>query len=139
MNEQAQKIVESIPVNAELLHSIYILIAVIFVLVFLKSIIEEFIFGIFWKFRSDFNNRDIVRINRIEWARIIHIGALRTEFTIFEFGEGDNAPKGGYTRFISNARLKEFEIDKPLQLAALPRALKGMMVQGGGMMGETTQ
>ena len=93
----------------------------LFVLYLFKSTLEEIVMGILWRFRSDFNNRDIVKLDN-EWSRIIHIGLTRTEFTVFLIKDGSII--GGDTVFISNEKLREHQVKKPLSLAEMPKELR---------------
>lgn len=114
----AQKIVEAVGSNSELWGNFYQLVAVIFLIVFLRDSITAFVAGRLWQWSSEFNKRDIVKIEN-QWARVIHFGLTRTEFTYFTYDQNGQV-NGGETRYIANDDLKKIDIRKPLGSVGVP-------------------
>lgn len=117
--QAAQHLVESIQIPPDVWFNLKILIGVMFLLILVKQLLEDFIFGILWFFRSDFNNRDIILFDD-KWCRLVHIGFTRTEFNeltieLVQFGGKDEAKiTAGYAFKIANAELRRHIIKKQL-------------------------
>ena len=65
---------------------------------------------------SDYNDDDVVYLNGRP-ARIIRVGLWSTVFYIYNIKEkdGEKVIVGGNKLLINNTRLKDLEIEKPLQ------------------------
>ena len=93
----------------------------VFVVAFLallfKSTIESSVAGLMIFLGSDYDDDDVVYLNERP-ARIIRVGLWSTVFYIYHMKEDSDGNKiivGGNKLVVDNTKLKDMEIEKPLQ------------------------
>ena len=87
-----------------------------FLVLLFKTTIESSVAGLMVFLGSDYNDDDVVYLNGRP-ARIIRVGIWSTVFYIYNIKEkdGEKVIVGGNKLLINNTRLKDLEIEKPLQ------------------------
>lgn len=95
----------------EISHDLYWIIIPTFAFLLVKEIIIRWIDGILWRWRSEYNDHDVIRIEG-DLARLEHIGWLNTEINIYEIEQGKII--GGWLLTVSNDQLRKMRIMKPL-------------------------
>jgi hypothetical protein len=118
-NESASRLVERYQLDPETVQLIWHILATGFILALVWFLVSEFVHGIPYRLRkSDFNEDELIRLNRREWLRIQKLGFIRVKFTVFVYRrklDGTALPLGGYTRYYTYTRLDQLDIDKPLE------------------------
>src|SRR3990167_105068 len=92
---------------------VFILALPIILLFFVRSLIEEIIAGMIWRWRSGYERNEIVSING-DWARITDLGWMRTYFVVYIW-EGETVI-GGYSMNILNSELRKMKIKQQLEM-----------------------
>ena len=105
----------------EVFHEFYWIAVPLVLLTFLRSFIEEFIAGVLWRFKSGYDNYEVVEIED-EYARIMHMGLFRTEFNVYLIK--DNKVVGGSVMSVLNSELRKMKIKQPLALLDIPEELR---------------
>ena len=116
MQEQVQSSIESLIGNYG-----WMFIAGFAVLLF-RSAIESCVesFKVFWG--DDLNTDDVIIINDRP-ARVVRVGIFKTIFFIYEVGMANGKPyvRSGNKMAIQNDKLKDYIIEKPLQMLDLSK------------------
>lgn len=106
----------------ELTHEVFFFIVPILLMFFLKSFVEEIVGGLLWKWRSGYDEDDLVKLNG-DWARIVHIGLFRSKFYVYVINARDEIV-GGYKMSVLNNELRKMTLKEPLNLIDIPKNLR---------------
>lgn len=105
----------------ELFGELVWLILGLFILSLGKEFLQSIASGILWRFKSGYENNELVNVDG-EWARINHIGFLRTDFTVYRW-EGEKII-GGDSMTVPNSELRNMKIKQPLPMVDIPKTLR---------------
>jgi len=77
-----------------------------------KSTLEKLVAGIFVFLGNDYNEDDIVIVNRRP-GRLVRVGVTKSTFFLYDVSDG-GVVTGGTKLVIQNERLSDMDIEKPL-------------------------
>jgi len=97
------------------------LICSLFLLSLGKEFLLNIVTGVLWRYKSGYENNEIVCIDG-EWARINHIGMMRTDFIVYKW-DGDMIV-GGDSMTVLNSDLRKMKIKQPLPMVDIPKTLR---------------